>query len=125
MDIKFQIPAANDFIRAALCISVVMLALAILAVLIILISKVVRAIEGATTKNKSKKNGKKSAPAVQPSPAAATNVADSCEVELIGVDERTAAVIMAIVSQRSEIPINRLRFKSIKLIEDSKKGGKA
>ena len=45
--------------------------------------------------------------------------------KLVGVDEKTAAVIMAIISQRSEIPLNRLRFKSIKLVDDSEKGGAA
>ena len=40
------------------------------------------------------------------------------ELELIGTDEKTAAVIMAIVSDKSGIPLNRLSFKSIKLMED-------
>ena len=35
-------------------------------------------------------------------------------LELDGVDEPTAAVIMAIVSDESGIPLNRLLFKSIK-----------
>ncbi len=40
------------------------------------------------------------------------------ELELIDTDETTAAVIMAIVSDKSGIPLNRLSFKSIKLLED-------
>ena len=40
------------------------------------------------------------------------------ELELVGTDEKTAAVIMAIVSDKSGIPLNRLSFKSIKLVED-------
>ena len=39
-------------------------------------------------------------------------------VELINVDEQTAAIIMAIVSHRSGISLDRLAFKSIKLSED-------
>lgn len=39
-------------------------------------------------------------------------------VELVGVDEQSAAVIMAIVSDKTGIPIERLSFKSIKLMED-------
>lgn len=39
-------------------------------------------------------------------------------LDLIGTDEKTAAVIMAIVSNKSGIPLNRLSFKSIKLMED-------
>ncbi len=40
----------------------------------------------------------------------------NCDV--IGTDEKTAAVIMAIVSHKSGIELNRLSFKSIKLMED-------
>lgn len=39
-------------------------------------------------------------------------------LELVGTDEKTAAIIMAIVSEKSGIPLNRLSFKSIKLMED-------
>ena len=49
------------------------------------------------------------APSVQPAQSG---------VELVGVDEPTAAVIMAIVSHRSGISLDRLAFKSIKLSED-------
>ena len=47
------------------------------------------------------------------------------EVELINTDEKTAAVIMALVSHNSGIPLNRLSFKSIKLLDDEKKGADA
>ncbi len=40
------------------------------------------------------------------------------DLELVGTDEKTAAVIMAIVSDKSGIPLNRLQFKSIILMED-------
>lgn len=43
------------------------------------------------------------------------------ELKLINTDEPTAAVIMALVSHQSGIPLNRLEFKSIKLMEDDKK----
>ncbi len=39
------------------------------------------------------------------------------ELKLIGVDEKTAAMIMAIVSDESQIPLSELQFKSIKLID--------
>lgn len=39
-------------------------------------------------------------------------------IDLVDVDEPTAACIMAIVSNESGIPLNRLSFKSIKLLED-------
>lgn len=40
------------------------------------------------------------------------------ELKLYGVDEKTAAIIMAIVSDESNIPLCELQFKSIKLIEN-------
>ncbi len=43
--------------------------------------------------------------------------ASSGELKLINVDERAAAMIMAIVSDESHIPLSELCFKSIKLIE--------
>jgi hypothetical protein len=39
------------------------------------------------------------------------------EVRLKDVDERTAAMVMAIVSDESQIPLSELRFKSIKAVE--------
>ncbi len=40
------------------------------------------------------------------------------ELELIGVDEATAAILMALVSYKTEIPLNRLAFRSIKFVEE-------
>ena len=116
MDIKFQIPDANDFLTAMLGIIVVMATLALIAVFILLISKIIRIIE--------LKFSKKATPEATDTPAVAPAGVNNGEVDLVGVDEKTAAVIMAIVSQQSNIPLNRLSFKSIKLIDD-KKGGEA
>ena len=49
--------------------------------------------------------------------AGAANVS-SGTLDLIDTDEKTAAVIMALVSNKSGIPLNRLSFKSIRLMED-------
>lgn len=62
------------------------------------------------------------APAAKPVPAPATagNKVKTLrsEVTLIDVDEPTAAVIMALVSHNSGIPLEKLDFKSIKPLED-------
>lgn len=39
------------------------------------------------------------------------------ELKLLDVDERTAAMIMAIVSDESKIPLSELQFKSIKAVD--------
>ena len=66
----------------------------------------------------------KKAPAQAPSaPAAVAPVAApvspvSTGPVLTGIEEKEAAVIMAIVSDKTGIPLERLRFHSIKLMED-------
>ncbi|MDY2822007.1 MAG: OadG family transporter subunit [Oscillospiraceae bacterium] len=98
-------------------ILMVFLLLIILAVLIMIISRVVRLGENLAGK-KGKKNAASDEPApVQQSAAAGTPLLGTQSqgtLELDGVDEPTAAVIMAIVSDESGIPLNRLLFKSIK-----------
>lgn len=98
-------------------ILMVFLLLIILAVLIMIISRVVRLGESLADK-KSKKNPASDKPApVQQSAAAGAPLPGTQSqgtLELDGVDEPTAAVIMAIVSDESGIPLNRLLFKSIK-----------
>ena len=39
------------------------------------------------------------------------------ELKLLGVDEKTAAMIMAIVSHESQIPLSELQFKMIRAID--------
>lgn len=68
-------------------------------------------------------NAKKapSAPAAVQAPAAAASTPAATVYAgpvLTGVEENEAAVIMAIVSNKTGIPLNRLAFKSIKLMED-------
>ena len=90
-------------------ILMVFLLLIILAVLIMIISRVVRLGEKNAASDEL-------AP-VQQSAAAGTPLPGTQSqgtLELDGVDEPTAAVIMAIVSDESGIPLNRLLFKSIK-----------
>jgi hypothetical protein len=45
------------------------------------------------------------------------NAFSSGELKLYNVDEKTAAMIMAIVSDESKIPLSELNFKSIKALE--------
>lgn len=96
---------------------VVLSMLAIIAVTILVFSKVM-----AVLSNKKKPaEAPVAAPAAAPSAPAGTPLpADTSagSLDLVDVDEKTAAVIMAIVSKESGIPLNRLAFKSIKKTED-------
>ena len=116
---NLKMPLTDALATSLIGIVTVICILAIIAVLIILVSKVIRAIEVAATK--------KAAPVAAPAPVAAAPAGvpmpagmNQGELELINTDEKTAAIIMAIVSDKSGIPLNRLSFKSIKLVEDKK-----
>ena len=73
-------------------------------------------------------SSKKEAPAASPAPSApaAAPAAPAAEEEefssgtlkLKGCDEKTAAMIMAIVSDNTGIPLSELVFKSITLVEN-------
>lgn len=113
-NIPNNIATTKDMLLVAIVgIIIVLVELGILAVLIQGISKIVRALEGLAT-------GKKEQPAapVTATPAATPAVQSASSVELVGVDEPTAAVIMAIISNESGIPLEQLNFKSIKITED-------
>ena len=116
---NIQMPLGEAIARSLIGITTVIIILAIIAVLIILVSKIIRAFEGAAAKKAPATpaaTSASSAPAGVPMPAGM----NQGELELINTDEKTAAIIMAIVSDKSGIPLNRLSFKSIKLVEDEK-----
>ena len=116
---NLKMPLTDALATSLIGITTVICILAIIAVLIILVSKVIRAVEGAAGKKAPEAPAAvatASAPAGVPMPAGM----NQGELELINTDEKTAAVIMAIVSDKSGIPLNRLSFKSIKLVEDKK-----
>lgn len=95
--------------------AVVVAAVAILLIAYVYISKAINSKKNAVETAKAP-----AAPVAQPAAPAAVSgpAASSGDLELVGTDEKTAAVIMAIVSDKSGIPLNRLQFKSITLMED-------
>ena len=114
---ELKMPLTDALATSFIGIITVICILAVIACLIILVSKVIRSIEAAAAKKKpAEAPATVSAPAGIPMPAGM----NQGELELIDTDEKTAAVIMAIVSDKSGIPLNRLSFKSIKLMEDEK-----
>ncbi len=87
---------------------VVLMELAILAVMIIILSKVLGAVLG---------DKKPAAPAPAPAAPAAVPAAPAprpAGLVLENVDEPSAAMVMAIVSDKTGIPLNHLDFHSIK-----------
>lgn len=101
---------------------VVFVLLILMDVIIAIISRIVRAIDSKlnhsgkddSTAAADTKTAAVSSGAAQGKPLPDTKSAGT--LELVDTDEQTAAVIMAIVSNMSGIPLNRLAFKSIKQI---------
>ena len=87
--------------------------------LIFVIIRIFGAVVGSASKSKVEAPAA-AAPAA--SPATATEDAgeefSSGTLKLKGCDEKTAAMIMAIVSDNTGIPLNELIFKSITLVEE-------
>ena len=110
-----KMPLTDALAVSVIGILTVILILAVIASLIILVSKAIRSIEAAAAKKKPVAT-ESAAPA--PTGIPMPDGMNQGELELIGTDEKTAAIIMAIVSDKSGIPLNRLSFKSIKLMED-------
>ena len=100
---------------------IVLIVLAFIAVLIKLISGVFSKTIG---KEKTEKKTVESAPVVPEAPVTAPTSVVTAPVtpgylRLEGVSEANAAVIMALVSHQTGIPLNRLAFHSIKCLQDS------
>ncbi len=88
----------------------VTLMLGCLSLLIMVISKVVAKIEGATAKEVTPVEQAILVAKEQP------DVAYGGETLLIDVDEKTAACVMAIVSDQTGIPLSQLIFKKIRAL---------
>ena len=111
-----KMPLTDAFAVSLIGIVTVIFILAVIAGLIILVSKAIRGFEAMAAKKKAV--GDEAAADVVPSGVPMPSGMNQGELELVGTDEKTAAIIMAIVSDKSGIPLNRLSFKSIKLMED-------
>lgn len=122
---RISLTMPETLLVAVAGILVVIAELALITVIILGISKIMRSIESKLTSNDEAPEVI-SAPVVTPvtaapaAPAAAPAVSYGTAngVQLIDVDEPTAAVVMALVSDQSGIPLERLAFKSIKGITE-------
>lgn len=118
--LKQSISMAEALSVSVTGIVVVMIILALLAIIVVLLSKAIRMIESKSRKksenSKPESESAKDQPSVNGKPLPETQSIGS--LDLYKTDEKTAAIIMAIISNESGIPLNRLQFNSIKLIEE-------
>lgn len=104
------IGVADALVAAILGYAVVFVGLILLMIVVILLGKAM--VKAAKTK--------KEAPVAAPVVAAdeATAPGSAGEVKLFDVPDRTAAMLMAIVAEKTGRPLNELRFKSIKEVKE-------
>ena len=97
---------------------VILVVFAVLFLMYILISLSGKIIQGITKLGAKEEPAKAAPAAVAPAaPAAPEEEFSSGSLKLKNCDEKTAAMIMAIVADDSGIPLEELVFKSIKLVE--------
>ena len=105
----------QSLVLSGIGMSVVLLELAILAVMIVILSKVLGAVVGEKKAPAAAAAVPTPAPAAPaPVPAAPAAPARPAGLRLENVDEPSAATIMAIISDKTGIPLNHLDFHSIK-----------
>ncbi len=118
-----QMGAGDMFMNAFTVMLVVFGVLFLMYILISLAGKVLASVTGVVIGG----SKKTSAPEVKAAPAKAAPAAkeedpgeefSSGTLKLKGCDEKTAAMIMAIVSDNTGIPLSELVFKSITLVEN-------
>ena len=112
-----HLSTAEMLMDAGIVILVVFVVLLLMYILISISGKIIQAIAKIGSKEEPAKAP--AAPAAAPAAAAAASeeVFSSGSLKLKNCDEKTAAMIMAIVADDSGIPLEELVFKSIKLVE--------
>ena len=110
-----HLSTSEMLLNAGIVILVVFGVLFLMYILISLSGKIIQGI----TKLGAKEEPAKAAPAAAApaAPQAPEEVFSSGSLKLKNCDEKTAAMIMAIVADDTGIPLNELVFKSIKLVE--------
>ncbi|MCX7614886.1 MAG: OadG family protein [Clostridiales bacterium] len=105
---------SEAFIVTVAGMVIVMVELALLAVIIVIMSKMIRKLSPDKDVNKTE-----SAPIspVSPVPIAISGSTSDGSVILQNIDDKSAAMVMAIVSDDTGIPLNELRFRSIKALD--------
>ena len=114
-----HLTTAEMFMNAGIVILVVFGVLLLMYILISISGKIIQAITSTGKKKEEPKAAPAPAAPAAPVPAAPASdeMFSSGSLKLKNCDEKTAAMIMAIVADDSGIPLEELVFKSIKLVE--------
>ncbi len=122
---KPQMDTGSMFMSAFIVMLVVFGVLFLMYILISLSGKAIESISGIIIGGKKNENSAPSSSASAPVTEQKIVTEDKGEefssgtLKLKGCDEKTAAMIMAIVSDNTGIPLSELVFKSIKLVDEN------
>ncbi|MDR0381378.1 MAG: OadG family protein [Oscillospiraceae bacterium] len=105
-----EISLSGGLLMSVIGISVVFLALVAIMALTKLQSAIIVSFQN--------KRGQTDAAAPAPSAPAAVPASTPGAVALFGVEDKTAAMLMAIVADEMKLPLNELRFISIKEVQE-------
>lgn len=114
-----HLTTAEMFLNAGIVILVVFAVLLLMYILISISGKIIQAVTSIGSKKEKKAEPTPAAAPAAPATAAPVSGEEfsSGALKLKNCDEKTAAMIMAIVADDTGIPLNELVFKSIKLVE--------
>lgn len=119
--LKQQMGSGEMLMNATTVMLVVFGVLFLMYVLISLAGKVIAGVSGIVIGGSKKEEAtaeSKAAPAAEAKAEDPGEEFSSGTLKLKGCDEKTAAMIMAIVSDNTGIPLSELVFKSIKLVDE-------
>ncbi|MBR1497710.1 MAG: OadG family protein [Oscillospiraceae bacterium] len=115
-----KIPFGTAAVNAVLGYAVVFFGLLLLMCVVVIMGRVMLSRKGAKTPAHTSAPAAPAAPAPQPAPKVAVEIPEAPgsagELKLYNVPDKEAAMIMAIVANELQVPLNTLRFKSIKEI---------
>lgn len=103
---------ANSIMAAFIIVTIVFIVLAVLFIVLKLQTSILVKFIGNENKVSSSTQMNK-----EVMPKEKTSEISYGELELIGVDEQTAARVMAMASYKLNIPLNELHFKAIKALD--------
>jgi len=116
MSITESMSFPKSLLVALFCMAIVFAVLAVLCLIIIIFSAIVNKLSNTEANAISSTSSDSEAVVDESASAIEGEMLSSGTLKLKDVDEPTAAMIMAIVSDESGIPLSQLCFKSIKLI---------
>lgn len=113
-----DITAGTAGLVAVLGYLVVFFGLVLLMIVVIIMGKIMVARSKKPAKEKAAKPAQAAAaPAPTPAASAAVAPGSAGEIKLYDVPDKQAAMVMAIVANKMNKPLNELRFKSIKEVK--------